>query len=54
MYQEAIADYDQAIQIDADFAEAYINRGNSKKSLEQYLDAIDSYTKAIELDATKV
>ena len=32
-YQEAIADYDEAIRLQPDDAEAYSNRGNAKAAL---------------------
>ena len=50
LYTEAISHYDKAIQLDPDFAKAYINRGNSNFQLGQYQTAITDYTKAIELD----
>ena len=51
----AIADYDKAIQLNPDYAYAYICRGNAKRKLEQYFAAIADYDKAIRLkpdDAT--
>jgi len=50
MYDEAIAEFNKAIEIDPDFADAYYNRGiaNSKKgNLEK---AISDYSKAIEIN----
>jgi tetratricopeptide (TPR) repeat protein len=49
-YDEAIAEFNKAIEIDPDFADAYYNRGiaNSKKgNLNQ---AISDYTKAIQIN----
>ena len=49
-YSEAIADYDKAIELDPNFALAYMNRGKAKAELKQYSEAIADYDKAIELD----
>ena len=38
-YQEAIADYDEAIRLQPDDAEAYSNRGNAKAALGRYQEA---------------
>ena len=43
-------DYDKAIELDPNDAEAYNNRGNSYRDLGQYQRAIEDYDKAIELD----
>lgn len=48
-YERAIADYNQAIEIDSEDAEAYNNRGNSYNGLNQYEHAIEDLNKAIEL-----
>ena len=34
-YEDAIADYDQAIRMNPDFAAAYHNRGNAKQKFIQ-------------------
>ena len=49
-YKEAIADYDLAIDLDPDYAEAYYRRGLAKQSLEQYEAAIIDYNDAIRIN----
>jgi tetratricopeptide (TPR) repeat protein len=54
-YEEAIASFDQAIELQPDHATAWYNRGIALKTLGQLEQAIASYDKAIELqpdDAT--
>ena len=46
----AIADYDIAIRLNPDDADAYYNRGNAKDHLGQYFAAIADYDIAIRLD----
>jgi len=48
--QGAIADYNQAIKLNPNFAEAYYSRGNSKFNLKDYQGAMQDANKAIELD----
>jgi tetratricopeptide (TPR) repeat protein len=48
-YDAAIKDYDKAIELKSDCAEAYYNRGNALNSEGQYDAAIRDYDKAIEL-----
>ena len=50
LYAESLQDFDNAIQLDPDFALAYYNRGVSYHYLDQYQNAIADYTKAIQLD----
>jgi S1-C subfamily serine protease/tetratricopeptide (TPR) repeat protein len=45
--QEAIYDYDRAIAINPDYADAYFNRGNAKSDLGQKPAAIADYDRAI-------
>jgi len=45
----AIADYNKAIEIKPDFADAYFNRGQKFFKLEKYTLAIFDYNKAIEM-----
>ena len=47
--EEAIAELDQAIELDPEFSLAYVARGNAHFDLEQYEPAIVDFTKAIEL-----
>ena len=45
----ALADYDKAIWLNPDDAEAYLNRGIARNKLEQYFDAITDFDTAIRL-----
>jgi len=49
-FQGAIADYNQAIRIDPNYAFAYYNRGNAKFFLKDYQGAIADYNQAIRID----
>ena len=49
-WAEAIANYDEAIRLDPDDAEAYFNRGVAYDNLGQIDLAIQDYSKAIDLD----
>ena len=46
---EAIADYDQAIELSPNFPEAYNNRGVAKEKLGLFFEALDDYDQAIKL-----
>ena len=46
---EAIADFNEAIQINPQDAKAYTNRGNAKVALDQHDDAIADYDQAIRI-----
>ncbi len=46
-YQEAIADYTKAIEIDPNYKEPYNIRGLTFKAMQRYEEAIADYTKAI-------
>ncbi len=49
-FEEAIRDFDKAIEIRPDFAEAYFYRGNSIYNLDGNIKkAIEDYNKAIEI-----
>ncbi len=52
LYHEAIVAYDKAIQLQSDFAHAYVNRGLTKEKLGQYESAIIDYSDAIKIDPT--
>lgn len=46
-YQAAISDFNQAIEINSKWAEAYYNRGLAYAKLGEYQKAIDDYTQAL-------
>lgn len=49
-YNEAISDFDQAIELHVDFAEAYYNRAIAKEAIGDSAEAEDDFEKALELD----
>ncbi len=49
-YEQAIADYNKAIELDPGLAEAYYNRGFSFYELGSYEEAIADLSRAIELN----
>ena len=49
-YEEAIATYDKAIEIDPQYADAWNNKGSALGCLGKYEEAIAAYDKAIEID----
>jgi tetratricopeptide (TPR) repeat protein len=49
-YDRAIADYNEAIRIDPDFAFAYCNRGLARGNKREYDRAIADFEQAIRLD----
>ncbi len=49
-HQQAIAEYDQAIELDPEMAMAYYNRGRAYLSLGEYEKVIADLDRAIELD----
>jgi tetratricopeptide (TPR) repeat protein len=50
-YQEAIDDYDKAVELNPYYAEAYNNRGESKEKLMDYQGAVKDFDKAIGADS---
>src|ERR687886_655861 len=51
-YQGAIADFNQALQIDPNDADTYYNRGYAQHTLGRYDQALADYTQAIQLNPT--
>ena len=49
-YQQAIKDFDRAIELDPQLAEAYWGRGRTYHGLGDYQQAIKDFDRAIELD----
>ncbi len=49
-YDQAIDDYDKAIELKPRYEKAYFNRGNAYYAKRQYDQAIDDYKEAIELN----
>jgi tetratricopeptide (TPR) repeat protein len=49
-YEEALKDYNKAIEIKPTLASAYVNRGIAYSHLGQYEKAIADYEKGLELD----
>lgn len=50
-YNRAIQDFNMAIELNPQYAEAYNNRGSAKAELEQYTEAIQDYNQAIKLNS---
>jgi tetratricopeptide (TPR) repeat protein len=51
-YEQAVRDYDTALELDPDDAEVLAYRGAAYRNLEEYSDAMDDLTAAIDLDET--
>ena len=49
-YEQAIKDFNRAIEIKSDFAEVYISRGIAYTCLGNYKQAIEDYDRAIEIN----
>jgi tetratricopeptide (TPR) repeat protein len=49
-YQQAVEEFDQAIQIDPEFAGAYYHRAVAYGLLGQYQQAIEDFDRAIQID----
>ena len=52
-YKGALADFDEAIKLDSEYAEAYFYRGLSKYKLNDLNGGLADYDKAIELEPSK-
>ena len=48
--EQAIRDYDHALELNPDYAKALAYRGVAYNTLERYSDALDDLTLSIELD----
>ena len=48
-FDKAMDNYDQAIELNPQYADAYNNRGETKASLDDYHGAIADYNKALEI-----
>ena len=48
-YEQAIAEFDRAIELDSSYSEAYNGRGAAYAGLLKFQEAIDNYNKAIEI-----
>ncbi|MGB3651261.1 MAG: tetratricopeptide repeat protein [Rivularia sp. (in: cyanobacteria)] len=53
-YEEAITNFDRAIQKNPDDAKAYVNRGNSHYNLKEYEAALTDYTHAVKLNPNEI
>ncbi len=51
-YQEALADFTQAIEFDTSNVQAYSHRGNVYANLQRYDEAVRDFTEVIRLDPT--
>lgn len=51
--QLALDDFNAALEIDDELAEAYVNRGNSWFLAGRYDDAMDDYQRSLALDVAK-
>ena len=49
-FSEAIKNYNKAIEINPDYADAYYNRGNAKGALGNMQGAIEDFNKALQLN----
>lgn len=53
LLNDAVVDYDRAIELKTDNASAYLGRGKAYDGLKAYDKAVADYDKAIQLDATQ-
>ena len=53
LVEKAVSAYDKAIEMKADYAHAYYNRGVQRINLEQYLPAMEDFDRAIKLNLDK-
>ncbi len=48
-YEETLASYDRAIELQSDFFLAHLNRANALQILKRYGEALAGYERALEL-----
>lgn len=53
-HAQAISDFDKAIEINPEYAEAYNLRGASKYNIEDYEGAIEDYSRSIEINTRRL
>jgi len=53
-YQQALASYQKAVQLDSKYSKAYYGLGNALKKLRKYDESVKSYQTAISIDSTNV
>ena len=53
-HKAALADFDSALRVDSDVAEAHANRGAALVALKRWADSIPSITKGIEMQAAEM
>ncbi|MFL5656865.1 MAG: tetratricopeptide repeat protein [Ktedonobacteraceae bacterium] len=51
-YEEALSAFQQAIDLDPNYADAYNGLGNTLMDLQQYMEAVKAFQKAKELGYT--
>lgn len=51
-YQEALANYARAIELDPGYSKAYSNRGTTYREMRRYAEALADYDRAIQVDPT--
>jgi WD40 repeat protein/serine/threonine protein kinase/tetratricopeptide (TPR) repeat protein len=53
-YNQALADFSKALQLDPNYADAYRHRGNTYRILQQYDEALADYQRAVQFDPGNV
>lgn len=53
-FNEALADYNEAIRLDSDFAPSYNNRGVVHSATEEYDSALGDFNRALDMDSNYV
>lgn len=54
MLEEALKDFDEAVRLDADLAQAHINRGYTLVAQQRWADSIAALTRGIELNGAEL